>query len=450
MLEFRVQLDKKLIQRTVISKGSVRIGRASDNDLVLSNSHVSRLHVIIEREGEKFRLQDQSTNGILVDGVRVSEPIILPLRCRLEIYPFEIECFRQHDDTTMPIQKETGSKPEPTDLRPQTSSKNESLSLHYGSIVGESPVMHHVYRLIEDVASNPVTVLIRGDHGTGKELVALAIHETSPRRSKPFIAVNCAAIPIDLIESELFGYEKGAFTGAQGTKKGKIEEANGGTLFLDEIGEMSLPAQAKLLRFLQGKTITRLGNSKETKVDVRVVAATNKALGQAVREEAFRADLYYRIKVVQITLPQLRERPEDIPLLALHFLDKLQGELEFTSKPVLTPEAMNRLKSARFPGNIRQLENVLYSAVIRSRAPYVIEEGTLLAESPTWTGLEDEETEPPIDTITKQLLLQVLRNNQWDTSKAADVLKVSRGTIYYKLKKYGIDLKDPSRGGLRL
>ena len=442
MLEFRVLLDNKLLQSTVISKGHITIGRSSENDIVLQDKHVSRLHVIIEQDGNEFRLRDMSSNGLLLDGVRVSSDAVIPPQCRFSIYPFEIECLRREDESTLPIFEEERRGARRERERPQdVTARPDAITYHYGTLVGESPRMQHVYKLINDVAGTSATVLIRGEHGTGKELAAKAIHEASPRKTRSFIAVNCAAIPFELIESELFGYERGAFTGAQRTKKGKVEEADGGTLFLDEIGELSQAAQAKLLRFLQNRSIMRLGSAREIPVDTHIVAATNKDLERSVREEAFRADLYYRIKVVQILLPPLRERHEDIPLLVLHIIRKLTRELRLTSDPVVTPGAMNSLQIAKWPGNVRQLENIIYSALIRSHPPYIIDEEILLSDSNTWSGAQDASEESPIDKINKNLLLQVLKENQWDTTRAAEILKVSRGTIYYKLKKYGIDLQ---------
>jgi len=446
MLEFRVFLDKKLIISTTISKGRVTIGRSSENDIVLQDNHISRLHVVIEQDSNEFRLYDRSSNGLLLDGRRVTDNALLPHQCRLDIYPFEIDCLLRNEDTTLPLLKKDiplvqKSKENPLNMTSQPG----ATTYHFGMIVGESPRMKNIYQLIEDVANTTATVLIRGDHGTGKELVAQAIHEVSQRRGKPFIAVNCAAIPLDLVESELFGYEKGAFTGAQKAQKGKVEEADGGTLFLDEIGELSQAAQAKFLRFIQSKSFMRLGSARETLVDTRIVTATNKDLERSVKDGTFRADLYYRIKVVQIILPPLRERSEDIPLLIRHILQKLKKELNISSDPVITPEAINHLRNGKWPGNIRQLENVIYSTLIRSHPYYVIDEETLLSDSNTWSGTQDSIEESPIDTINKSLLIQVLKENHWDTSIAADILKVSRGTIYYKLKKYGIDIQALSR-----
>ncbi|MCG3117204.1 MAG: sigma 54-interacting transcriptional regulator [Candidatus Manganitrophus sp. SA1] len=445
MLEFKVYLDKKLIQRSLLSKGEITVGRSSENDLVLPNQHVSRLHLVIAQEGDAFRLEDRSSNGVLLDGKPVAGSTLLPPQCKLGVYPFEIDCSRRQEDHTVPIPKKTPQAVlQEKDRRQEAYASNAPLRNHFGILIGESPAMQQIYRLIEDVSGHPVTVLIRGEHGTGKELVARAIHEASARRNEPFIAVNCAAIPLDLIESELFGHEKGAFTGAQTTQKGKIEEADKGTLFLDEIGELSPAAQAKLLRFLQGKVVMRLGSARETPVDTRVVAATNKDLERAVEKGTFRADLYYRIKVVQILLPPLRDRKEDIPLLAAHFIERLGEELNLPARPVLTDEALHRLQSADWPGNVRQMENAFYSALVRSRSPQLLDE-TLLFDSEAWNSPAEMEDEAPLDAISKELLLKILKESSWDTAKAAETLKVSRGTVYYKLKKYGINLREAAK-----
>jgi transcriptional regulator with PAS, ATPase and Fis domain len=444
MFEFKVYLEKKLIQKTVVSKERVTIGRSSENDLVLSNPHVSRVHIIIRKDQNELLVENKSMNGILIDGKNITGTSPLASKSLLQVFPYEIECslLTPSDDGTLPISKEEVSKAaDKTGQASGEKSFNGTIPYHFGMFVGESPVLQKVYQLIEDVAVSNATALIRGEHGTGKELVALAIHQTSQRSEKPFIAVNCAAIPVDLIESELFGHEKGAFTGAHSAQKGKIEEANGGTLFLDEIGELSLTAQAKLLRFLQGKVIMRVGSAREFPVDVRIVAATNKDLEQAVRDGSFRPDLYYRIKVVQISLPALKSHPEDIPLLAEHFIQKFRQELQLASKPVLTDSAMKKLLSYRWPGNIRQFENLLYSSIICSKPPYILDESSIQADTPTWNSGTTEE-EAPIDSLNKQHLMKVLKENQWDTVKTAQALKVSRGTIYYKMKKYGIVTPD--------
>ncbi|NKE69294.1 sigma 54-interacting transcriptional regulator [Candidatus Manganitrophus noduliformans] len=450
MLELKIFQDKKLIQKVVLSKREITVGRSADNDLILPDEHVSRLHAIIARRGEEFLLEDRSSNGVFVNGKKVSGVAPLAPRCRVEIYPFELECFYEGEEETAPLShRRSGEKRGGEAPSPAFSPPSSALIYHFGILIGESPPMQQIYQMIQDVAKSTATVLIRGEHGTGKELVARAIHEASPRRQKPFLPVNAAAIPLELIESELFGYEKGTFTGAQTAKKGKTEEADGGTLFLDEIGELSPAAQAKLLRFLQGKKINRLGSAYEIPVDVRVIAATNKDLERAVEEEVFRPDLYYRLKVAEIFLPPLRERPEDIPLLAAHFLQAFSQELGLPACPLLTPEARHRLQRAPWPGNTRQLENFIYGALIRARPPYSLDEAALFS-SAAWPGQSLEEFQSPAETAPlqesmRQLLLRTLEAHEWNAIKAAKVLKVSRGTIYYKMKKYGIQIPGLSK-----
>lgn len=446
VLELNIFLDKKLIRRAFIPKSRMTIGRSSTNDLVLFNEHVSRLHVVIRQEGDLFHLEDKSSNGVLINGTKVLGSATLPSQCRLEIYPFKIDCLCHQEAQTSPIGgKDDENASRPVRFEQDVLLKHSPIVKHFGTLIGESLAMQRIYHLIEEVADRPATVLVLGEHGTGKEGVAQALHEVSRRRDRPFIAINCAAIPIDLIESELFGYEKGAFTGAQVAKMGKVEEADGGTLFLDEIGELSPAAQAKLLRFLQEKKILRLGGALEIPVDVRVIAATNKNLEQAVQRGAFRPDLYYRIKVVQMTLPPLRERSEDIPLLTLHFLQKFSEELKLPALPMLTADAMCQLQNKRWPGNVRQLENFLYNALIQSHPPYVLDSQTLFHDSsqdegsyPT-DGVSHEEFPT---AVTKQLLIQTLKEHHWNTAKVAEILRVSRGTVYYRLKKYGIEIRE--------
>ena len=451
MLELKIFQDKKLIQKTVLSKREITIGRSIDNDLILPNEHVSRLHAVIARNGDGFLLEDRSSNGILVNGKRVSGVASLASHCRFEIYPFELECFYEGEEQTAPLSnKQPGEKREAGASSPLLLPPSRALTYHFGILIGESPSIKRIYRMIHDVAESTATVLIRGEHGTGKELVARAIHEASPRRQKPFIPVNSAAIPLELIESEFFGYEKGAFTGAHTAKKGKAEEADGGTLFLDEVGELSPAAQSKLLRFLQGRKISRLGSAQEIPVDVRVIAATNKDLERAVEKETFRADLYYRLKVVEIFLPPLRERPEDIPLLSAHFLQAFSEELRLPPSPALTVEAQHRLQCMAWPGNIRQLENFFYSALVRARPPYCLDEKVLFSEDRPAANLPEGFQTPvetaPLQESMRKLLLRTLEEHHWNAVRAAKALNVSRGTIYYKLKKYGIRIRNAPKG----
>jgi len=448
MIELQIFLGQVAIQKSVFSKKRITIGRSEDNDLVLANPHVSRLEAIIEQTGTGYTLTDKSRNGIMIDSHRVEASIQLPSYCRIAIYPFEIQYAFLGDDETMTLPTI------PEKVMPSSSAKISQqgndlpLTFHFAGLIGEAPSMVKLYQLIQNVGESLATILIRGEHGTGKELVARAIHEVSLRNQQEFIPVNCAAIPLDLIESELFGYEKGAFTGAQTSKKGKIEEAEGGTIFLDEVGELSLNAQAKLLRFLQNKTIMPVGSAKEIPVDVRIVAATNRDLEQAVTQHEFRADLYYRLRVVQLELPLLRERKEDIPLLVKHFVKKISSDMGLSQVPIVTEEAMTCLTKASWPGNVRQLENTLYSAIIRAPNSPIIEEAILMEDIGPWLSEETKSEETPLETIGRQTLLQVLTQHQWDTTKAAEALKVSRGTIYYKMKKYGLEApKGLRRGG---
>lgn len=303
-------------------------------------------------------------------------------------------------------------------------------------IIGKDAKMQAVYSLIEDVAPTDATVLIQGESGTGKELVAKAIHEQSLRRDKPFMVINCSAFPATLLESELFGHEKGAFTGAVRSRLGRFEQASGGTVFLDEIGEISLAAQVKLLRVLQNQEVERIGGHGSIKVDVRVLAATNKNLLAEIGRGTFRDDLYYRLNVIPINLPPLRERRNDIPLLARHFLAKLGAELRSRADSI-SSEAMRKLLEYSWPGNVRELENCIEHALVLSKGlsievqdlPRFIQE-TLPAEEQTTETMRQAE---------EQLIRETLASCGWNKKLAAERLGISRSTLYAKLKRFGID-----------
>jgi two-component system response regulator AtoC len=321
----------------------------------------------------------------------------------------------------------------------------ENLSLrlrledHYRfeNIIAKSSKMQRVIEVIKIVAKSNATVLITGESGTGKELVARAIHSQSHRRGKPFVAVSCAALPESLLESELFGHEKGSFTGAYAQKKGRFEFASGGTLFLDEVGEMSANIQVHLLRVLEEKEFTRVGGNQPIKVDVRVVSATNKDLKKAVASGEFREDLYYRLNVVTIELPPLRERKEDIPLLAQHFLNDfaLENQKRITG---FSPEATESLLAYDWPGNVRELENAIERAVILAKDSVIT-----VAELPQENmslGRSDS-VGKNLKEMEKSHIMDVITGTGGNYSEAARILGITRMTLYNKVKEYGLNVK---------
>jgi DNA-binding NtrC family response regulator len=320
----------------------------------------------------------------------------------------------------------------------------------FEGMVGRHPEMIRLYQLVTQLAPTPTTVLVTGESGTGKELVARAIHTQSDRRAQPFVAVNVAAIPETLIESELFGHEKGAFTGAHARKLGKFELAHHGTIFLDEIGSLRLDLQAKLLRVLQQREIERVGGVRTVPVDVRVVAATNVNLKMAVRERTFREDLYYRLNVVPVHVPPLRERRDDIPRLIEHFVRKIARECNRDVRGV-SAGALEVLTRYDWPGNVRELENVIHRAVVLARGPVVQlqdvpidvampETGSRLAED---TGLPLREA---CDQFERQYVLRVLERVGWNVSRAARLLGVHRNTVLVKLSAWGLQRPGGSEG----
>lgn len=336
--------------------------------------------------------------------------------------------------------------------------------LSFDRLIGQSAPMQRVFDLVRKVVTSDVTVLITGESGTGKELVAQAIHYHSARRAKPFVSVNCAAIPENLLESELFGHERGAFTGAVGTKLGQIEIANGGTVFLDEIGDMSLALQAKLLRVLQEREIVRVGGTKPIRVDIRVIAATNRDLTQLVKEKKFREDLYFRLNVVPIALPPLRERTGDIPLLVDHFIRVYNPRLNKAITGV-EPAALEMMERYAWPGNVRELENTIQRAMILATGstitvedlPAAIREGGHGREgSNVWLEplandsakmralIEDfslplqEKIERLTEELEKKLIVAALKKANFRRQETADLLGISRKSLHNKMVKYNL------------
>ncbi|MGB5749167.1 MAG: sigma 54-interacting transcriptional regulator [Desulfobacterales bacterium] len=315
--------------------------------------------------------------------------------------------------------------------------KRIDLTTEYCGIVGKDPKMQAIYKLIDDIAPTDTTVLIQGESGTGKELVAAAIHQNSLRRHNPFVVINCSAYPANLLESELFGHEKGAFTGAVRQKAGRFEQADGGTVFLDEIGEIPPSAQIKLLRVIQTQKFERIGGEQTLAVNVRIIAATNKDLLQEVKEGRFREDLYYRLNVIPIRLPPLKKRRNDIPLQARYFLHKYADEQgkEITD---FSPEAMRLLLDCSWPGNVRELENSIEAAVVLAHGKRI--EISDFPSSLHQDACAPTETGSPSTIMENEarLLREVLEECSWNKKQAARRLGISRNTLYRKLKKYQI------------
>jgi len=328
-------------------------------------------------------------------------------------------------------------------LREENRLLKESLGDHFDrrNIIGRSPAMVKLLETVAQVAPSEATVLIAGESGTGKEMIAGATHFNSPRKTGPFVKINCAAITETLLESELFGHERGAFTDAHRKKEGRFRQAHRGSLFLDEISEMSLGMQVKVLRVLQEKEITRVGGEEIIKVDVRLIAATNKDLLQEIDKGRFREDLYYRLNVVTLTMPPLRERGEDIPLLAQHFLEMF---IKKNNKGIkgFTPQSMDRLLRYDWPGNVRELMNAVERAVVLSSSEYLDEVDLPLIQrglplEMEITGVDTIPSDLPLDEVEKTTILKTLESTGGNKSEAARRLGITRRTLHKKLKKYG-------------
>ncbi len=306
----------------------------------------------------------------------------------------------------------------------------------FESMIGQSKAMQRIFDFIQDVAPMNSTVLILGETGTGKGLAAKAIHSNSPLSEGPFVTVNCGAIPEHLMESELFGHQKGAFTDAKETKKGRLELAHGGTLFLDEIGEISMRMQIDLLRVLEDRVFYRVGGTQPIESDFRVIAATNRDIEKSIKERKFREDLYYRLNVISFRMPSLRERKEDIPLLADHFVKRFSQE---TNKPIeqISREALDELMLYEWPGNVRELENAIERAVVVGKKRKIMPEDLPIFRS-------DQAFHPgrTLKDIEKGHIIQVLHDNQWNISRSAEILGIDRSTLYNKIKLYQIHKPD--------
>ena len=307
-------------------------------------------------------------------------------------------------------------------------------------LVGNSSKTNQLREQIKMAAASNSRVMILGESGSGKEIVAQLLHENSLRRGRPFVEVNCAAIPQELIESELFGHEKGSFTGAFETKKGKFEQADGGTLFLDEVGDMSLQTQAKVLRVLETQEFQRVGGNRNIKVDVRIISATNKDLSEEVKKENFREDLYFRLNVIPIKVPALRERPEDISLLVEHFLELFASEYGQQPKKIV-PEAIRILQKHAWPGNIRELKNVLERLVIMTPSRTITPADLFIPDSTKSDYFSLNSLKDARELFEKDFIAKKLEENGWNVSKTSEILDIERSNLHRKIKAY--DIKVP-------
>jgi two-component system, NtrC family, response regulator AtoC len=396
-----------------------------------------------------LRTEDRSTPVIMLTGTKSVKTAVDAMKLGAADYlskPFEVEELRIVVDKALNSQE---LEREVKQLRAQVVQR---YAFH--NLIGKSPAMQDIYGKIEQVADSRTTVLITGESGTGKELVAKALHYNSSRRDRPFIALNCAALPETLIESELFGHEKGSFTDATARRVGQFELANTGTLFLDEIGDLSPMTQAKLLRVLQEREFTRIGGVQPIKVDVRIIAATNKNIEELVRKNQFREDLYYRINVIALYLPPLRERGEDIPLLAKHFLAK---RVEEDGRPhqEFNKEAIELLSRYPWPGNVREMENIIEQAFIWSKGTTsVIPEHlpNILRNDTRSSSLRDDtlagrlSLEKAVMEFEREIILDALKRTNYVQTHAANLLGISRRMLKYRMDTLGIGRPDNEVG----
>jgi len=408
----------------VIASDVIRIGKAPENDLVLADETVSRVHFEIVRDAKGYLVRDlKSTNGTFLDGAEVKEAylragsVVGVGATELKFTPFE----------------------ERIEILP---SEKEAL----GEMVGKSPAMREIFGLIERIAPTDATVLIEGETGTGKDMIARTLHQLSPRAEKPFIVVDCGAVAGTLIESELFGHEKGAFTGAVSARQGAFELASGGTVFLDELGELSLDLQPKLLRVLEQRELRRVGGTKTVKVDLRVIAATRKDLRSEVEKGKFREDLYFRLNVVPITAPALRERREDIPMLIDHMLGKLAPHPDNAAQ--LSESTRAALMAHDWPGNVRELRNVLERALALGTDPGMLV--SPLGSETVTTSVHHAamEFEPHLsfretkekwnELFERRYLSWLIKRADGNISKAARDADMDRKYLHKLLRKYGI------------
>jgi DNA-binding NtrC family response regulator len=423
-------------KKYALVKSTTKVGKKDNNDFIIADSTVSRNHMVIDYASDSFLLRDNdSTNGTYLNGTKVKEAYLVPSdRIKIGNTTLEFVAFEE----------KVKIEPSPKEV--------------FGSMVGKSIKMRQIFGILEKISPTLATVIIEGETGTGKELVARAIHENSPRKNKPFVVFDCSSVAPNLIESELFGHEKGSFTGAVKSRRGAFEEVNGGTIFLDEIGELTLDLQPKLLRALESREIRRVGANLQVPIDVRVICATNRNLKKEVTEGRFREDLYYRLSVVKILLPPLRDRVEDIPPILERFLSggkfnkNPDGTFHITK---VEDDALKSLARYKWPGNVRELQNIV------ERAAATAEKGTITKDNVdfVFSELEREEDrteklqvmkdipfkeakQKVVEVFERDYLLDLLRRNGFNLSKAAREAGIDRKHIRNLLKKHGIPTKD--------
>lgn len=417
----------------------VRIGRSRECELLLPDPTVSRLHARVFRVGHQYFLADTSRNGTHVDGKRITQVLLESGRI-FRIGPYQIHFLRETlaDPPLDPPTAAEGSREEAgrsgTVIRPAPPGP-----FALPGFVGSSRVIVKLLEDVHRVAVSDLPVLVEGNTGSGKELVSRGIHEASPRKERPFVVVNCGAISPDLIESELFGHEKGAFTGATVQRRGAFELAHGGTIFLDEIGELPLPLQPKLLRILEQKEIKRVGGNETILVDVRVLAATNRNLREEMLRKTFRDDLYFRLGAVTLHVPALRERREDIVPLALHFLSETSARLGRPA-PFLSTKAAEFLSAYDWTGNVRELRNAVQRAIVMSGADTLGPEdfSFLVPGSDSCREPVDDNAQTRWEQSERNNILAELSRQGWNKTRAARELGIAKSTLFEKLKKYGI------------
>jgi DNA-binding NtrC family response regulator len=421
---------------TVATAGSLRDAR---RQMALQEPDIVLLDLVLPDGNGMELFQDAkalpNTEVVLITGHASLDTSIQALRLGAADYLVKPMSLKQLQGVLSRVTKPSALKAEVTDLQ-----GNLERDGHFGQLWGKSASMRRVYEQIVRVASTSVTVFITGESGTGKEVVARTVHDLSRRRNKPFLAVNCGAISPHLIESEIFGHEKGSFTGAERQHQGFFERASGGTLFLDEITEMPLDLQVKLLRVLETGTFMRVGSTQVLETDVRMIAATNRSPMQAVTANKLREDLFYRLNVFPIHLPPLRDRAEDVPLIAEHFLEQI-SKREGTFKR-FSPDALARLSMHRWAGNVRELRNIVYRAFVMAPDTTIVDECLPTAESPlpvmTGAPVITVRVGTPLAEIEKQVTLATLEHLGRHKEKTAATLGISLKTLYNRLKEYAV------------